>query len=199
MRFLHIVGVFVAMGAVATAFLGWNGAVLAIGIGVLVLIFLFIASEPSASGRRVDLYDLLWGVARVGSTVVGFALGGWLVAVGLFVAVLVLEGMARALRRSRSEVHPDEVEAREWVEAQVNRLRSMSYPELLAQLDEPVHYDIRSRTGRVLMGETQVFWDSGEEGPLRVMVDVCEPKPGIVSSIASEDFIRGPDGSFVGE
>jgi hypothetical protein len=49
------------------------------------------------------------------------------------------------------------------------------------------------------MGETYVFWDSGEHGPLRVMVDVCEPRPGIVRSIASGDFIRAPDGSFVGE
>lgn len=49
------------------------------------------------------------------------------------------------------------------------------------------------------MGETYVFWDSGEDGPLRVMVDVCEPRRGVVSSIASDDFIRAPDGSFVGE
>jgi hypothetical protein len=49
------------------------------------------------------------------------------------------------------------------------------------------------------MGETQVFWDSGEPGALRVIVDVCEPSPGIVRSIASEDFIRAHDGSFVGE
>jgi hypothetical protein len=50
-----------------------------------------------------------------------------------------------------------------------------------------------------LIGETQVFWDDGEPGPLRVIVDVCEPKPGIVRSIASEDFIRAPDGSFIDE
>jgi hypothetical protein len=95
--------------------------------------------------------------------------------------------------------HPDEVEAREWVETQVNRLRSMSYAELLECRNEPTHYRVESRTGRVLMGETQVFWDSGEEGPLRIMVDICEPKPGVVSSIASDDFIRAPDGSFIGE
>jgi hypothetical protein len=70
---------------------------------------------------------------------------------------------------------------------------------LLKQRDEPVHYAIDSRTGRKLMGETYVFWDSGEDGPLRVTVDVCEPRPGVVASIASDDFIRAPDGSFVGE
>jgi hypothetical protein len=188
----------VILGVIAAAFLGWNGVVLAIGLGALVLIFLFFASEPSDSGRRVHLYDLLWYVARVGATVVGLELAGWLGAVALFVAVLMFEGVARALRRGR-EVHPDEGEAREWVEMQVNRLRSLSYPELVVQLDLPVHYGIRSRTGRALMGETQVFWDSGKEGPLRVIVDVCELKPGIVLSIASADFILAPDGSFIGE
>ena len=95
--------------------------------------------------------------------------------------------------------HPDEVESREWVETHINRLRSMSYVELLEFLDVPTHYRVESRTGRVLMGESQVFWDRGEEGPLRIMVDICEPKPGVVSSIASDDFIRAPDGSFIDE
>jgi hypothetical protein len=49
------------------------------------------------------------------------------------------------------------------------------------------------------MGEINVFWDEGEGGALRVMVDVCEPKPGVMRSIASDDFIRASDGSFVGE
>src|SRR5258705_13878828 len=104
--------------------------------------------------------------------------------------------MRLSLRRKRP--HPDEVEARKWVSEQIDRLRALSYDDLLEQLDEPEHYTIRSRTGRELMGETQVFWDSREDGDLRVLVDVCEPKPGVVSSIVSDDFIRAPDGSFVG-
>jgi hypothetical protein len=95
--------------------------------------------------------------------------------------------------------HPDEVEAREWVASEVLRLRSMSYDDLLVSLDDPIHYRVVSRTGRTLMGETYIFWDRGEPGPLRVMVDICEPKPGIVSSIVSDQFIRAPDGSFIGE
>jgi hypothetical protein len=96
--------------------------------------------------------------------------------------------------------HPDAAEAREWVTAQVARLRSLPYDELLRHLDVPIHYDIESRTGRRLMGESQVFWDDGENGPLRVMVDVCEPKRGTVfGSVAKDDFIRGSDGSPVDE
>jgi hypothetical protein len=104
MRFLHIVALAVALWVVVTLFLGWNGAVLGVALGVPVLMFLFIASEVSDSGRRVHLYDLLWGVARVGATFVGLALAGWLGAVALFLAVLLLEAVARALRtRYRSE------------------------------------------------------------------------------------------------
>ena len=99
-------------------------------------------------------------------------------------------------RRGR---HPDEAETQEWAQAEIERLRSVSYTELLDQREAPVHYAIRSRSGRQLMGETYVFWDGGEHGPLRVMIDVCEPRPGIMRSIASGDFIRTPDGSFVGE
>ena len=95
--------------------------------------------------------------------------------------------------------HPDKTEAQSWVRAQIERLRGMTYDELVASVDEPAHFHVQSRTGRDLMGETQVFWDSGEPGPLRVIVDICEPKPGIVRSIASADFIRAPDGSFIDE
>jgi hypothetical protein len=49
------------------------------------------------------------------------------------------------------------------------------------------------------MGETQVFWDTGDPGPLRVIVDICEPKRGVERSIASRDFIRATDGSFIDE
>jgi hypothetical protein len=73
MRFLHIVGLVIAMGAVATAFLGWNGVALSVALGA-------------------------WAVARVSATFVGLALAGWFGAVGLFLAVVVLEAVARAVR-----------------------------------------------------------------------------------------------------
>jgi hypothetical protein len=42
------------------------------------------------------------------------------------------------------------------VQAQIERLRSVSYSELREQRDEPVHFAIRSGTGRQLMGEAYV-------------------------------------------
>jgi len=50
------------------------------------------------------------------------------------------------------------------------------------------------------MLETQVFWDDREKTNLRVMVDAWDPARRIsIGSIAKDDFIRAPDGSFVGE
>jgi hypothetical protein len=106
MRFVHILAMTIAAWAIATAFFGWNGAVLVVALAVPVLILLFVASEASESGRRVHLYDLLWNLARVAATFVGLALAGWLGAVGLFLAVLFLEVIARALRTlHNTDVH----------------------------------------------------------------------------------------------
>jgi hypothetical protein len=93
--------------------------------------------------------------------------------------------------------HPDRAEAEAWVAAEIDRLRAMSYEELVELEDYPVHYAVPSRTGRHLMGETQVFWDNGDPGPLRVLVDICEPQPEVVRSIAIDQFVRAPDGSFI--
>ena len=50
------------------------------------------------------------------------------------------------------------------------------------------------------MLETQVFWDDREKTNLRVVVDVWDPAKRVsLGSIAKDDFIRAPDGSFVGE
>jgi hypothetical protein len=53
--------------------------------------------------------------------------------------------------------------------------------------------------GKPLMLETQVFWDDREKTNLRVMVDVWDPAKRVSIGIAKDDFIRAPDGSFVGE
>ncbi len=54
--------------------------------------------------------------------------------------------------------------------------------------------------GTLLILETQVFWDDDERTNLRVIVDVWDPSKRVsFGSIATDDFIRAPDGSFVGE
>jgi hypothetical protein len=104
------------------------------------------------------------------------------------------------LRDRRVRNHPDRDEAGRWVQDEVDRLRVLGYPQLLHLRDAPRHHPFTSRTGRQLVGETCVYWDGVDEGPLRVRVDVWEPRRWrIARSIASDDFIRAYDGRFVGE
>jgi hypothetical protein len=49
------------------------------------------------------------------------------------------------------------------------------------------------------VGEVNITWNGAQNEALRVLVDVYESGRGIVSTIASDDFIRASDDSFVGE
>ena len=87
--------------------------------------------------------------------------------------------------------HPDFDEARIWVEDEVDRLRAFGYSELVGLRASPRHHSFTSRTGRQLVGETSVHWDSGEGGQLRVDVDVWQPRRWRLSrSICSDSFTR---------
>jgi hypothetical protein len=94
-------------------------------------------------------------------------------------------------------------EAAQCVAEEIGRLRALSYEELLRYEDHALHCEMLSAAGDVLIRETQVFSDSGGKGgDLRVLVDVWNPEGGrwgVVGSIAKDDFIKAPDGSFVDE
>jgi hypothetical protein len=47
--------------------------------------------------------------------------------------------------------------------------------------------------------ESQVVFDDREQRNLRVLVDVWDASRIVSRSIARADFIKAPDGSFVGE
>jgi hypothetical protein len=105
-------------------------------------------------------------------------------------------------------MEPNDVkrQAEAWVVEQILRLRRSSYEELLTHLDQPIHEELRTASGKTVIRETQVFWDGGRDGPLRVMVDVWDPRSGAkrrwwrgIRSLAIDDFILAPDGTFVGE
>jgi hypothetical protein len=92
-------------------------------------------------------------------------------------------------RAARS--HPDHDEARVWVQDEIDRLRALSYSELVRLRVAPRHRPFTSSTDRPLVGETSVHRDSGEGGPLRVSVDVWEPRRWrMTRSICSDSFVR---------
>jgi hypothetical protein len=96
--------------------------------------------------------------------------------------------------------NPDAPEAAEWVAREIERLRSLSFGDLATRESQPEHRTKLTAAGTPLMLETQVFWDDREKTNLRVIVDVWDPAKRVsIGSIAKDDFIRAPDGSFVGE
>jgi hypothetical protein len=95
----------------------------------------------------------------------------------------------------------DGPEAHAWVADEINRLRDLTFDDLLALTrQKPEHRSVTTMGGRALVLETQVVWDDHREKKnLRVLVDVWDPsRRGISGRIARSDFIRSPDG-FVGE
>jgi len=91
----------------------------------------------------------------------------------------------------KARTHPDLDEARVWVQDEVDRLRALGYSELVRLRSSPRHRPFTSRTGRQLVGEISVRWESVEGGPLRVMVDVWQPRRWrLARSICSDSFVR---------
>jgi hypothetical protein len=96
--------------------------------------------------------------------------------------------------------NPETPEAIEWVATEIEQLRGLSFDDLVTLERQPEHRPMLTATGTPLILETQVFWDDCKKTNLRVMVDVWDPAKRIsIGSIAKDDFIRAPDGSFVGE
>jgi hypothetical protein len=79
-------------------------------------------------------------------------------------------------------------------------LRMDSYGFLVSRyLDRSVHREALGASGTLYDVEIQAFWDSvGQPGNLRVMVGVDAGGHG-PRSLATDDFILAPDGTFVGE
>lgn len=93
-------------------------------------------------------------------------------------------------------------EAATWVADEIQRLRAMSYEQLLAQRDQPVHVIRVTSDGKEACLETEVFWDDRPDGNLRVFVSVWGGGRrfwNAARTYAKDDFIRAPDGSFVDE
>jgi hypothetical protein len=94
----------------------------------------------------------------------------------------------------------DAPEVAQWVAREIERLRGLSFDDLARLESQPDHQPMFTAAGTPLMLETQVFWDDRAKTNLRVIVDVWDPSKRVsIGSIAKDDFIRAPDGSFVGE
>lgn len=106
------------------------------------------------------------------------------------------------MRRWRlSKQQRDEIarEAREIVDGEVRRLRSLTYDQLTRYL-EPTAFEIQAPSGRTFQVEIYALWDDKpERGDLRLIVAVDDSFGSSIFDYKRDSFIIAPDGSFVGE
>ncbi len=95
----------------------------------------------------------------------------------------------------------DKQEARQLVTDVLRHLRDLSHDELVRRFvgQPPETREIRAHSGTVYELEVQGFWDDRRQRTVRVLVSVFDDTLRAMLSPLSEDFIKAPDGSFVGE
>jgi hypothetical protein len=92
----------------------------------------------------------------------------------------------------------DRKEALAILEDHLAEWRLKSYQELLDWLGESFHTEAEGASGVAYQIEVGVFWDAKKGGPLRVLGSIDDGVWRAFSPL-SLDFIKAPDGSFVGE
>jgi hypothetical protein len=80
------------------------------------------------------------------------------------------------------------------------RLRALPHDELVRRfVGQPPEIDeLRADSGAVYQVEVRGFWDDRRQRTVRVLVSVFDDTVRSMFSPLSEDFIKAPDGSFVG-
>jgi hypothetical protein len=96
----------------------------------------------------------------------------------------------------------DEVEARSILQQTIQRLRSLSYAELVDQyLGEVDAFEITADSGVEYQIEVEAFWDDPRKPnqALRVIAAIDDGRGWRSLSPLTDSFILTPDGSFIGE
>lgn len=84
------------------------------------------------------------------------------------------------------------------VDEELQKLRKLSYAELLKLMNNPSTIEVDGSDGKRYQIERQAFWDSKKGGNIRIMVSADDGRLSALKPL-SRDFIISPDGSFVGE
>ena len=91
----------------------------------------------------------------------------------------------------------DMAEARGLLEAELSRLRALTYAELKRYF-ESEHKDVTGPSGKCYQLEIEAFYDGREQTDIRVMASIDDG--GLRAFLPlTGDFLVRPDESFVGE
>lgn len=153
------------------------------------------------AGRRQMLHGFIVGILTlliVGTWIVLDA-GGDLLALmyaGALLWVPVLSPLGGLAVRNRQT---NKTEAKRIINQELEAYRGKPYSELVKMIDaEPVTYESTAPSGTLYQIEIQAFWDSKPNGDVRVMGCIDDGGWRAFFPISS-DFIKKPDGQFVGE
>jgi len=95
--------------------------------------------------------------------------------------------------------HGDTVDADDVFQAEVRRWRGESWERLSQRVNSVDAYEVEGRDGTRYQFEVDVLWDDRVRGDLRVIVTGDDAGGWRTHGMRSEDFIKAPDGSFIGE
>jgi hypothetical protein len=93
----------------------------------------------------------------------------------------------------------DKAEAARLLTTELAKFRQRPYDDLAAMVDSPKHtVEVVGRSGTRYYLSVLVHWDSEAAGNVRVIGTIDDG--GVRAFVPmSDDFIKAPDGSFVGE
>lgn len=93
----------------------------------------------------------------------------------------------------------DRTEAKHLVDQALTELRTVPYDVLVRRyFNKSEHREVIGKSGITYQLDIEAFWDSGDEGDLRVLVAIDDGGWSAFAPLCS-DFIIAPDGAFVGE
>jgi hypothetical protein len=109
------------------------------------------------------------------------------------------KGLNPPLRHLNADlISMDKKEAKAILLEQIERYRNRPYQELVKLIGKDEHFLIKGRLNTEYQVEIQAFWDDKSQTNVRVIGSIDD---GGVSAFfpMSVDFIRAPDGTFIGE
>lgn len=92
-------------------------------------------------------------------------------------------------------------EANNILQEQINTLRNMPYTDLikLLQNNDASPLEVSAKSGTKYSVDIQVFWDAEPNKNIRVIVAIDDGSGWSAFSPLTDDFIKAPNDSFVGE
>lgn len=98
----------------------------------------------------------------------------------------------------RTTTSMDKSEARAVLADHLRTLRALSYEELAGRVDSVETAEVRAPSGVVYQLEVVFAWDSKPNADVRILGHIDDGGWRAVLPL-TDDFIRAPDGTFVGE